>query len=576
MAQALYRKWRPQTWDEVVGQAHVIQTLRNAVRGDRIAHAYLFAGPRGTGKTTTARLLAKAANCLAEDLADRPCNRCEPCRAVVQGRFLDLVEIDAASNTSVEDVRDLRDRINFSPNKGRYKVYIVDEVHMLSISAFNALLKTLEEPPDHAIFILATTEVHKIPATVLSRCQRHEFRRIPTATIRGYLEDQVESENIQVEAGVLRLIARQATGSLRDAISLLDQLAATEDAITYSLTQQVLGTVTHTQVRDLVRAISERDQAAGLGLIHQALNGGADPRQLAKQIVDHLRELLFLRMQAGELVEAGPAEREEMRALAEDFNLQGLLRAMEAFGQASFDSRSSWLPSLGLEMALIESTLGAKEDQEAEGTEGSGRKPQGGAGGRVVKTGESAAGSTRKQGSSSEGEGSPGSQGSEATGSASPARSTISGIDPAQARSRPTQEPPSGDISFDRIKEHWADVLGAVYRHDPLAQALLRSGKPLGLARGALVIGFPSELLMEKMEKGRNLAVLKEALAETLGGGLEVRCVIQDRWDQGETQADPPPVEDGGMVATAMRDFGAHVVDVGPTTSESQGEDEEE
>src|SRR5512137_252002 len=199
MSQALYRKWRPQLWDEVVGQQHIVQTLRNAVTGGRVAHAYLFAGPRGTGKTTAARLLAKAVNCLAEDPAVRPCNTCAHCQAVNEGRFLDLIEIDAASQTGVEDVRDLRDKINFSPNQGRFKVYIIDEVHMFSTSAFNALLKTLEEPPPHAIFVLATTEIHKIPATVLSRCQRHEFRRVPVDLIVSQLKHIAENEKLTVE-----------------------------------------------------------------------------------------------------------------------------------------------------------------------------------------------------------------------------------------------------------------------------------------------------------------------------------------------------------------------------------------
>jgi len=198
MAKALYRKWRPQDWNEVIAQEHVTQTLRNAVINDRVAHAYLFAGPRGTGKTTTARLLAKAVNCLDPDLHNRPCNQCDHCKSLNDGRFMDLIEIDAASNTSVDDVRDLRDKINFSPSQGKYKVYIIDEVHMLSTAAFNALLKTLEEPPPHAIFILATTEIHKIPPTVLSRCQQHEFRRIPVKDIVDLLRQRSEQEGFKV------------------------------------------------------------------------------------------------------------------------------------------------------------------------------------------------------------------------------------------------------------------------------------------------------------------------------------------------------------------------------------------
>ena len=296
MTQALYNKWRPQRWEEIVGQQHVVQTLRNAVAGDRVVHAYLFAGPRGTGKTTAARLLAKAVNCLDEDLAARPCNKCAHCVAVNENRFLDLIEIDAASNTSVEDVRDLRDKINFTPNQGTYKVYIIDEVHMLSTAAFNALLKTLEEPPAHAIFILATTEMHKIPATVLSRCQRHEFRRVPVDDIVGQLQNIVTNERLTAEPEALTLIARQSAGGMRDAISLLDQMASTGQEITLGLTQTVLGTATSQTVIELVSSVLNRKPAAGMDAIHTALDSGTDPRLLARQVVDYLRALLLVQM----------------------------------------------------------------------------------------------------------------------------------------------------------------------------------------------------------------------------------------------------------------------------------------
>src|SRR5512138_3470901 len=307
MTQALYRKYRPKDWEEVIGQDHIVQTLRNAIAADRVAHAYLFAGSRGTGKTTLARLLAKAVNCLNPDPAKRPDNDCENCKAVNENRLLDLIEIDAASNTSVDDVRDLRDKINFAPSQGTYKIYIIDEVHMLSTAAFNALLKTLEEPPPHAIFVLATTEIHKIPATVLSRCQRHEFRRVPLGEITRQLNDICKSEGIQAEPEALTTIARQSSGGLRDAISLLDQLASTGEKITLDLAQTVLGTATSQSVIGLIQAVIDHQPGAGLDEIHRALDGGADARALARQIVDYLRSIMLIQMGNGEQVEV-PAD----------------------------------------------------------------------------------------------------------------------------------------------------------------------------------------------------------------------------------------------------------------------------
>ena len=354
MSQALYRKWRPHQWDEVVSQEHVIQTLRNAVRTGHTGHAYLLAGPRGTGKTTTARLLAKALNCLAEDPGTRPCDQCEHCQSISAGRFLDLIEIDAASNTSVDDIRSLRDKINFLPTQGRYKVYIIDEVHMLSTAAFNALLKTLEEPPPHAIFILATTEVHKIPATVLSRCQRHEFRRIPVGEIARYLRAKADTEGLAVDDDALTLIARQATGAMRDAISLLDQLSSTGNRVTLAEAQVVLGTATSAMVVELIEAVLTRDAASGLQLVQTALDAGTDARQFARQVVDYLRNLLLVRMGNGDAIDATAETRAQLARHAQGFDTPQLLEAIRLFNNAAVDTRSSWHPGLGLELALAE------------------------------------------------------------------------------------------------------------------------------------------------------------------------------------------------------------------------------
>ena len=318
---------------------------------NRIGHAYLFAGPRGTGKTTSARLLAKAANCLAEDSAKRPCNVCDNCVAVNEGRFLDLIEIDAASNTSVDDVRELRDKINFAPSQGKYKVYIIDEVHMLSTSAFNALLKTLEEPPNHVIFILATTEIHKIPATVLSRCQRYEFRRIPAPVIVKKLQTLTKKEGIDIEPEALNLIARQATGALRDAISLVDQLSSIAKKVTLPIAQDLLGTATNQAVIDLTDAIIKKDQSRGLEIIQTALDSGADSRQFARQTVEYLRDLLIIKLGVGKQLELTPEVREIMTQHADSMQIEQLTSIIEDFSKAATDLKTNWHPGLGLELA---------------------------------------------------------------------------------------------------------------------------------------------------------------------------------------------------------------------------------
>jgi DNA polymerase-3 subunit gamma/tau len=531
MSQALYRKWRPHLWEQVVGQGPVVQTLRNSVAAGRVAHAYLFAGPRGTGKTTTARLLAKAVNCLEEDLTARPCDRCAHCQAVNEGRFLDLIEIDAASNTSVEDVRDLRDKINFSPNQGRYKVYIIDEVHMLSTAAFNALLKTLEEPPSHAIFILATTEIHKIPATVLSRCQRHEFHRIPVADIVAHLREMGANEGLQMEDEALTLIARQCTGSLRDAISLLDQLASSGQKITLDLAQSVLGTVASQSVLDLVKALLDQNAATGLDQIHQALDAGSDPRQFARQVVDYLRNILLMKMGNSDQIDATREVKVQMGQYSQALTVQDLLRIIRAFNHAANDARSAWQPSLPLELAFVESLEKAPPEMDS--------------GAASLKQTSAKPRSIQPLAKSS-------------------AQANLPADSPANMRAEQSEESltreevaEEGRLTLKLINDHWKQILALVRQRSPNTHGLLLSGTLVGVKDGVLYFGFSTEVLKSKMEKNENIDIFRQALQEAFGFDVLVRCIVS----QGRGSL-PPDVDSDGMVAAALRDLGGEIVDI--------------
>ncbi|MCU0475092.1 MAG: DNA polymerase III subunit gamma/tau [Anaerolineae bacterium] len=354
--QALYLKWRPTLFDEVIGQEHIVHTLRNSLKTGRIRHAYLFSGPRGTGKTTTARLLAKAVNCTHPDVNQRPCDQCAACIGVNEGRYLDLIEIDAATHTGVDDVRDLREKIQFTPAEGRYKVYIIDEVHRFSGSAFDALLKTLEEPPAHAIFVLATTEIDKVPQTIKSRCLQFEFRRVSLQQVADRLERITRSEGLNVERGALELVARQGTGSVRDSISLLDQMVSDpSEVITLDIAQRILGTGNRQAVFDLVEALANEDIARGLHVINAAIDTGSDPRQYARQMVEHLRAVLLTQTAGSEVVDASTEERKTYTRHAEAIGRNRLVRALKAFNDAVSASTSGWQPQLALELAFIDS-----------------------------------------------------------------------------------------------------------------------------------------------------------------------------------------------------------------------------
>jgi DNA polymerase-3 subunit gamma/tau len=353
-------------FEHVIGQEHITRTLRNSLIQNRVRHAYLFNGPRGTGKTTMARILAKAVNCEHPDVSVRPCDECAHCVGINEGRFLDLIEIDAASHTGVDDVRELRDKIAFSPSEGQYKVYIIDEVHRFSGAAFDALLKTLEEPPAHAIFILATTELDKVPATIKSRSLTFEFHRVSLQEVADRLQLIAETEGVQVDRAVLELVAQQGTGSVRDSISLLDQLIVdVNERITLETAEHVLGTAGNRYVGRVVNAIIANNAAEGLELLNQAVDEGADPAQFGRQMVEFLRNLLLAQTAGPALLDTTSEMKQTLMGLATKISRAALVRAIKEFNAAVNDLKKGWQPQLPLELALVQSTRPLHEETVA-------------------------------------------------------------------------------------------------------------------------------------------------------------------------------------------------------------------
>jgi DNA polymerase-3 subunit gamma/tau len=567
-AQALYRKWRPRTFDQIVGQEHVIRTLRNALISGRVHHAYLFAGPRGTGKTSTARLLAKAVDCLAP-VEERPCNECQICVAINEGRLLDLIEIDAASNTGVDDVRELRERVGFRPNQARYKVYVIDEVHMLSNAAFNALLKTLEEPPEHAIFVLATTEPHKILPTVLSRCQRHDFRRISVGEMVDRLAWLAEQEGIEVEREALELIARQATGSMRDAESLLDQLASYDDGgITVEEMRAALGIGADETVMHIIEALAERDVSRGLGSINAAVDEGTDPRQFARQLVEHLRALLLLRLESGVvLAHISEESLPRLRDQADAFSRRELVRAVHLFNRAAQEAKGGWQPQLPLEMAFVEALLPPEPPGNGGGENPSPRRasPSSPVRGRTSGAGQGGASPV---------------SGPESQRSA-PAPASVAESSERRAQPGAVQEPPptyqvaedgDGPLTPAQVIERWPDFLNALRPQDLKLEALMRSCEPVGVENDIIVLSFTHKFHRSKVGEDEKRRLVEDALSTLFGRRLRVRCVMhREREARPARQGDqfdpaPQPAASGDaldpLVQMAVDELGAEVASV--------------
>lgn len=361
---ALYRKWRPTSFEEVRGQDHIVKTLKNQINSGRIGHAYLFCGTRGTGKTSIAKIFARAVNC-EHPVDGSPCGECSMCRQIAEGASLNVVEIDAASNNGVENIRDIREQVQYPPTDGRYRVYIIDEVHMLSIGAFNALLKTLEEPPSYVIFILATTEVHKIPITILSRCQRYDFKRISIDTIAGRLAELTQAEQIDVDDRALRYVARAADGSMRDALSLLDQCVAFHfgEKLTYDNVLEVLGAVDNRVFSKLFQAVLASDTKACIREIEEMITQGRDLSQLVNDFVWYMRNLLIAKTtdEPGDMLDMSEENLAVLKEEAAGVDTETLMRYIRIFSELSGQLRYASQKRILVEIAFIKLTTPSME-----------------------------------------------------------------------------------------------------------------------------------------------------------------------------------------------------------------------
>ncbi len=541
-AQALYRRWRSQTFDEVVGQEHVTQTLRNALRDGRMTHAYLFTGPRGTGKTSTARLLAKAVNCENPDVGLRPDNTCPVCLAITHGALLDLIEIDAASNRGIDEIRDLRDKVHFSPSQARFKVYVIDEVHMLTPEAFNALLKTLEEPPPHVIFVLATTEPHKIPDTVLSRCQRFDFRRIPTYKIVERLSYILEQENRAAEPAALEMIARSAEGGMRDAISLLDQLLSYGgDVLTEQQVQAVRGTISGQAISQMVDFLAAGDAASGLGLINQMAEEGIDLRQLALQLVAYLRTVLVSRVGGQQaraiLVDLSEAQLAAVQDQAHEMDAAALTAAVRLLNQASQEMRDAAQPQLVLELAWLE----AVTRMSAPATLGA----------PAVESPAAAL--------------SP----AQATWQSPPPTSPPVSPPPAASQPQPVRSgdarPPSASVTVpdqqvvDLLRSRWTSLLQAAEEaRGAQLRGALRTLRNVVAQGDDIYFAFEHDLSRQVVERPNNKAVVESLIGELLGRKVHIHCQVgaqvtgvaaAARVERSERPAEPPPAASDDLTA---------------------------
>ena len=566
------RKRRPQAFETVVAQSHVTTTLQNAIRLERVAQSYLFSGPRGTGKTTTARLLAMALNCEHGPTAE-PCGECASCVAIRQGNSMDVLEIDGASNRGIDEIRQLREEVGYAASQGKRKVYIIDEVHMLTTEAFNALLKTLEEPPAHVVFVFATTEAHKVPETILSRCQRYNFRRIPPVAIVEELKQAVDEEGVTAEESALFLIARKADGGMRDALSLLDQVIAFSDAgITEDAIQNLLGLIPRDVYFDLTQTIVDRDGARALEIIDELTREGSDLGEFVAGLMAHFRHLLVA-CAAGDLTDENlpEADRVQYAEVAAQFEEADLVRMLNAVGELETQIGRVTEPRFWLEltvMKLVQMTasvdlqvlIGRLEQLErglkSQGTATVPRQPLP----RPAQQQRATSSGADRRAAVDRAKLSPPTPVPKSSPPQQPSNGRPAAEQPPEeippVRSTPSGEPPN----FSVIENRWTQLLQAVKNKKISLGTFLAEGRPQSMDGRRLVVAFQKHREFHANQVRRSRALVEEVARDIFGGTVTISCEVV--YDNGEKEqaVEEKGAEEDERVQMVMQVFDGEVI----------------
>ena len=512
MYQALYRKYRPKTFDEVLGQEHVTTTLKNQIISGNIGHAYLFSGTKGTGKTSTAKIFSRAVNCL-HPVNGNPCNECEICKGIMDESIMDVIEMDAASNRKIEDIRELKDKVIYPPAKAKYKIYIVDEVHMLTNQAFNALLKTLEEPPRHLIFILATTDVQKLPQTIISRCQRFDFRRLTSRDIVSNMRNILDKLNVRIDDSILHLIARNSDGAMRDALSLLDQLISYSSNLTYQDALKILGIANMDFIFSLVENIKNRKIEDSLLAINDIIQEGKDIIQFIKDLIYHYRNLLIAKTSnnAVEIMDMDEGMAKEYIKQSSDMTLDYILRSIEILNDS--EKRMSWStqPRIILEMAVIK-LINLEERMSLEDRV---RNLE-----EMISKREVSAIQNRKQ---------------PVPKKAEENRNITHRIEKEDKKEKEEKAEESGtfddggEISIEAIKVNWDKILRIVKGKDIKTNAFLKEGKPFFFSDNVLTIAYDDRHIFHKeaMGKPNNKELVENIISSLFNKNIKIKLILE-------------------------------------------------